>query len=224
MILSIDTFSAICGLSIIHQHKTIGTIQLNIPNAHSELLLSSIDSLLTETKTKKSSLEAIAVISGPGSFTGLRIGASVAKGLCFGLDIPLVSVSTFQAWQHAVSRFANEPDKTEIGFLIDARQGDFYGSVYQNGQLSVIKAQTFEEWMTEFPSVRQWAIETEKDISSENKTFLNLTNHFGVWNLSLSAAQLAEIKMSNGQTDNLHTFEPLYVKDFIVRTPGKKGK
>lgn len=224
MILSIDTFSSVCGVTLIHRGSTVGTIQLNIPNAHSELLLSLIDTLLTETKTEKSSLEAVCVISGPGSFTGLRIGASVAKGLCFALDLPLFAVSTVQAWHQAVSTLANEDHKAEIGFLIDARQGDFYGSVVQNGQLTAIKTQTFDEWMAEFPSAKRWYTETEQKLHQDHREFIHLTAHFGQSNLSLSAARLAEEKQSKGQIENLHTFEPLYVKDFIVRPSVKKGK
>lgn len=217
MILSIDTFSSVCGVSLVDKGVAVGTIQLNLPNAHSEILLSLIDILLTETKTNKTSLEAVCVVSGPGSFTGLRIGVSVAKGLCFGLDIPLISVTTFEAWCESVLKLANLTEKNEIGFLVDARQGDFYGAVLKNGFLSEIKTDIFENWMRENKKITHWFIETEKELTDEKRQFYFLKEQYGYWNLSLSAALLAEKKWAEGLVESQHDFEPLYIKDFIVK-------
>lgn len=221
MILSIDTFSSVCGVSLIENQKPLCTTQLILPNAHSEVLLHLIDQTLLHSKLKKTELNAVCVLSGPGSFTGLRIGVSVAKGLCMGLEIPLLAVSTFEAWFFNYSRLANEMNKSEIGFLIDARQGDFYGSVYQNSVLSPVKCETLSGWIEQFPAIQTWFYESDKTPEISGKTFISLNENLNVFNLSLSSGLLAEEKLKNKQTENLHTFEPLYIKDFVVKTTAK---
>lgn len=221
MILSIDTFSSVCGVTILNNQKMVCSTQLLLPNAHSEILLNLIDQSLIQSKTGKKDLTAVSILSGPGSFTGLRIGASVAKGLCYGLEIPLLSVSTFEAWFFNWSRLANEPNKSEIGFLVDARQGDFYGSVFKNGRLSEIKCETLNNWISEFPEITYWFYESDKKPEFSGKTFISLSENLNIFNLSHSAALLAEKKLAENQTENLHTFEPLYIKDFVVKTAAK---
>jgi len=221
MILSIDTFSSVCGVTILNNQKLLCSTQLLLPNAHSEILLNLIDQTLIQTKINKKDLTAVSVLSGPGSFTGLRIGASVAKGLCYGLEIPLLAVSTFEAWFFNWSRLANEANKSEIGFLVDARQGDFYGSVFKNGTLSTIKCETLDTWISEFPEITNWLFESDKKPEFSGKTFTSLSENLNIFNFSHSAALLAEKKLADNQTENLHTFEPLYIKDFVVKTTAK---
>ena len=94
LILSIETSTKACSVAIHYEGKLIVSNILNIDRSHSEYLLFLIDQLFSSVHYDKSNLKAVAISKGPGSYTGLRVGLSTAKGLCFGLNIPLISLKT----------------------------------------------------------------------------------------------------------------------------------
>ena len=101
IILNLETATTNCSVSIYKDEKLLAIKEHDTPNySHSEQLHVFIEDVLKEGNLKFSDLNAIAVSKGPGSYTGLRIGVSAAKGLCFALDIPLISIATLESMAH----------------------------------------------------------------------------------------------------------------------------
>ena len=96
-ILAIETTTAICSIALWSENKVVAYKETNEQNAHSRLLTVMINELFAENNFDINSLNAVAVSIGPGSYTGLRIGVSVAKGICYGLSIPVIIVDTLKA-------------------------------------------------------------------------------------------------------------------------------
>ena len=126
LILSIETATSICSVALHEKGELINFKEIDSDKSHSELLLQYIEEVLTEAGKSKNELAAIAVSEGPGSYTGLRIGLSTAKGLCYALDRPLIAISTLDAMGLLV-------DDTENMFcapMIDARRMEVYTAFY----------------------------------------------------------------------------------------------
>src|ERR1700744_5768445 len=102
MILQIETATTVCSVALANQGKILAVKQLNERNVHAEAITIFIQDVLNEGGVKYEDLHAVAVSCGPGSYTGLRIGVSTAKGLCFALDKPLIAVETLQAMAQGV--------------------------------------------------------------------------------------------------------------------------
>ncbi len=131
-ILSIETSTTNCSVSLSNENKLIDYQEIDSPNySHSENLHVFIDDLIKRNKLKFNELKACAISRGPGSYTGLRIGLSAAKGICFGLDIPLISISSLKVLANAV-----EFDGLIVSTM-DARRDEVYSCVFDN-KLNVI--------------------------------------------------------------------------------------
>lgn len=102
LLLAIETSSPVCSVALALDGKVCCTRESNAPNVHSTILTSFINELLQEASVDPTNLDAIAVSSGPGSYTGLRIGVATAKGLCFALDKPLIAVPTLQGMAYGM--------------------------------------------------------------------------------------------------------------------------
>lgn len=127
LILSLETSTKTCSVSL-HQDAVLLALQeVHLEKSHSALLNVMISDLLTYCEVDKKSLSAVAVSMGPGSYTGLRIGVSVAKGLCFALDIPLIAINTLEALAWQVNRFNTQ--QALLCPMIDARRMEVYCQV-----------------------------------------------------------------------------------------------
>ena len=125
-ILNIETSTTNCSVSLFKNSELVSFKQENDQNySHSKRLHVFINSILEDSKVSSKDLSAVSVSKGPGSYTGLRIGVSSAKGLCFALGIPLISVDTLDAFAHQIE----SPDGFIVP-LIDARRMEVYSSVY----------------------------------------------------------------------------------------------
>ena len=126
LILGIDTATLACSVALLKQDSLLGEITVNVKTTHSQQLLPLISYLFEFCRVEREELEGIAVAAGPGSFTGIRIGVSTARGLAQGLTIPAVGVLTLEALAETV---------TGPGMLIcpllDARRGEVYGALYR---------------------------------------------------------------------------------------------
>ena len=129
LILSIDTSSNVCSVAIHEDGQIVGFKESDSVNSHSENLTLFIDSLLCELSLKLSDLDAIAVSEGPGSYTGLRIGVSTAKGLCFALDIPLINVKTLASLASLAIESTNQADGI-YSPMLDARRMEVYHALF----------------------------------------------------------------------------------------------
>ena len=129
LLLNIETATEVCSVSLAREGEVIGLRESVEGQNHSVLLGVYVDELLREHGVRVEDLDAVAVSMGPGSYTGLRIGVSLAKGLCFGGDVPLVAVGTLQALAAAVADRVAEEDALYCP-MIDARRMEVYTALF----------------------------------------------------------------------------------------------
>ena len=218
-ILQIETSTTNCSVAISKNGETIALKEVSNGYSHAENLHVFIKDILAENKLEYSDLDAIAISKGPGSYTGLRIGVSTAKGLCFSLDIPLVAIETLEVLAHQVD--------VENGFIIpmiDARRMEAYTTVYNSKhekmrkiEAEVLDKNSFSTFLSKYGTVfiGNKTEKTQEVIQHENATFID----------SLPSAKemskLAYIKYKKNDIEDVAYFEPYYLKDFLV-TPAKK--
>jgi len=134
-LLAIETSTESCSAALLHEGALIERSEL-APRRHAELILPMIESVLDEAGVSRRQLDAVAVGRGPGAFTGVRLGVSVAQGLALGLDIPVVPVSSLAALAQDASACAGET----ILALIDARMGEIYAGSFRRGGDGLVEA------------------------------------------------------------------------------------
>jgi tRNA threonylcarbamoyladenosine biosynthesis protein TsaB len=181
---------------------------------HSEKLLTLISEVLEQQHTKLNEIDAIAISIGPGSFTGLRIGLSTAKGLCFATEKPLVVVPTFEAM--AMSVYAEHQEVTRVLVCLDAKQGDYYIAGYEkNGNstvewlpLSMVKKSRADELLAQN---NIFIITDRKDV---NHTHTNVPEYAKGSMVAYCGIGRAHKKIFSDIT----SVEPMYLKDFVVNT------
>jgi tRNA threonylcarbamoyladenosine biosynthesis protein TsaB len=132
IILNIETSTSVCSVAIGKEGEVISFIETAEQNTHASKLTLFIEEVLKETGLKISDLDAIAVSSGPGSYTGLRIGYSTAKGLCYAADKPLITVNTLQSLAYGARSLRNDDEKTFYCPMIDARRMEVYCALYSS--------------------------------------------------------------------------------------------
>lgn len=218
IILGIDTSSAVCGLAlseaILDEIKPIAQIGLNIPNAHSEKIMLLLEDLLRNAGVDKKSIGAIAVSIGPGSFTGLRIGLSTAKGLAYGLDIPIVSTPTLDVIAEKV-KFLENP----LVVATTSRKNEFYCCSYEQGQrtsdyLVLTEEELFHKVVPDTVLICDAA---ERIIGKmpENlrKSVLIMDKSFSYPD-AFYVTTMGYRKIISRQTDSLSELVPMYVQGF----------
>ncbi|CAL2090001.1 putative Inactive homolog of metal-dependent proteases, molecular chaperone [Tenacibaculum sp. 190524A02b] len=221
LILNIETATKNCSVSIAKEGEVVAFKELNDGNySHAEKLHPFIEDVLKEAGINRGAIDAIAVSKGPGSYTGLRIGVSAAKGLCFSLDVPLISVDTLQSLAMQV-----EIEEGIILPMLDARRMEVYSSMYNREyiQQREIKAEIIDE--VSF----QELLETKKvyfvgDGVDKCKEVILNKNAFFVEDKFPSAKEMAILsyeKYKKNDIEDVAYFEPFYLKDFVV-TPQKK--
>lgn len=130
LLLSIETSGATCGVVLASGAKLLAEYSLFGDNLHDKLLAELCRRIITDCGKKFDQLDGIAVSAGPGSFTGLRIGASVAKGICFGSDIKCIAVPTLSAFASAATEYAQSLGNKEIMSVIPANQNLFFSQTF----------------------------------------------------------------------------------------------
>jgi tRNA threonylcarbamoyladenosine biosynthesis protein TsaB len=227
IILGIETATAVCGVAVLRDGHVESERSVESPQVHSEKLVPLIEQVIRESGIRPADLDAIAVSIGPGSFTGLRIGLSVAKGLCFALGKPVVPVPTLEA---LACRVANGSPELRGGYilpLLDARRGDCYASLYRmDGSIPVevepvrtVRVSALGEFVGERLPVTICG-EGESLLRSDPGT--GATPGFRFAPPALSSCHPAAVAavggrmFAAGRTANLSTLEPLYVREFIT--------
>jgi tRNA threonylcarbamoyladenosine biosynthesis protein TsaB len=214
-ILCIETTTTNCSVSISKDGFTIALKELNSANySHSEKLHLFIEEVLKHAKISKKDLSAIAVSKGPGSYTGLRIGVSAAKGLCFALDLPLISIDTLYLLALQV-----EHKDSFIIPMLDARRMEVYTSVFDNeyNQLEKTNALILNE--SSFLSyLEKCKVVFIGNANEKFKTLCNHPNAIFIDDKLPSANQmglLANRKYKISDFESVAYFEPYYLKDFV---------
>ncbi|ALD21799.1 tRNA (adenosine(37)-N6)-threonylcarbamoyltransferase complex dimerization subunit type 1 TsaB [Hymenobacter sp. DG25A] len=132
LILSLETSSSICSVALhrVADGSLVGQSELRLEKSHSSHLSVLVNQLLENCQYTLQDVAAVAVSDGPGSYTGLRIGAAAAKGLCFALEIPLVAISTLQALAYQVASYTARPEQYLFCPMLDARRMEVYAALY----------------------------------------------------------------------------------------------
>ena len=220
LILNIETSTKNCSVSIANKGELVVVKELNEGSySHAEKLHPFIKEALKEASVTMNDLDAIAVSKGPGSYTGLRIGVSAAKGLSFSLNIPLISIETLTSLSYKV-----HIKNGLIVPMIDARRMEVYAAVYDSNhsKIRVIKAEVIDEhsFIDELNScevyfVGDGALKCKEVIQHKNANFIE------AYPSSIEMAKLSYDKYKKNDIEDVAYFEPFYLKDFIV-TPQKK--
>ena len=215
-ILNIETATKSCSVSLFNGEQLVGFKEhISKEFSHSEMLTGYIEDLLKDSDILFSQLVAIAVSMGPGSFTGLRIGVATAKGLCYALKIPLISVSTLQAMAFGVAKIF----KADLYCpMIDARRMEVYSAFYdiKNKLIREIRADVVDPTsyykLLSVPIVffGDGAEKLKNVIVHNNARFLDDV-HPSAKNLGV----LAYKKFIKNDFENIAYFEPYYLKDFV---------
>lgn len=221
-ILNIETSTTNCSVSLSNQGETL-VLKEDYGNgySHAEKLHVYIKEALKEAKINSEQLQAIAVSKGPGSYTGLRIGVSAAKGLAYALNIPLISVSTLQALAKQV-----EADYGLIVPMLDARRLEVYSAIFDinNRLVRKIEAQILDENSFE-EQLKIGKVFFIGDGVAKTKTLLSHANAIFIENKLPSADQMSALsfdKYKKSDIEDVAYFEPYYLKDFVALKPKPK--
>ena len=219
LILSIETATTNCSVSLSKNGETLLLKEDYDSNySHAERLHIFIEDILKEAKFERSQLDAIAVSKGPGSYMGLRIGVSAAKGLCFALNKPLISVSTLHALAHQVKN----PDGVIVSML-DARRMEVYSAIYDSNynEIRAIEAQILDEnAFAEY--LNQGKVYFVGNGVEKTKAIINHPNAVFLDNTLPSANEMSALafnKYKISDTEDVAYFEPYYLKDFVALKP-----
>lgn len=226
-ILNIETSSQICSVAISADDKLLSLVELNDANSHSTLLANCIQKALDKANILVTDLNAVAVSGGPGSYTGLRIGVSTAKGLCFGLDLPLISIDTLQSLANSYSINQNFDSNIVLCPMLDARRMEVYTQFYNT---SLVALNNLSAIIIDQNLFLQ-ELEKSKIIffgngSNKCRNFVLHKNAVFADCIELSAAgmiRFAYQKYVNEEFVDLAYYEPNYLKEFIAGPPRIKG-
>ncbi|MBI1806696.1 MAG: tRNA (adenosine(37)-N6)-threonylcarbamoyltransferase complex dimerization subunit type 1 TsaB [Ignavibacteria bacterium] len=234
IVLGIETATAVCGTALIEDRHVRAERSVEAPHVHSEKLMTLIDECLQSSGMELRDCDGIAISIGPGSFTGLRIGLSVAKGLAYAVSKPIVSALTLEAlaWRAMYQYLAVKGDL--IMPMIDARRDEVYTAVYRHGGniLEEVKpscAMVLKE-MVNLVDVNDRVIvlgdgvEKFQEHLAKNKPNASFRVVIPPRDARLcspvTVASLGREKLERGTADDVASLEPLYVKDFytLVKT------
>lgn len=232
LILNIETSTEVCSVALAENgnllHKKESVEGLN----HSRVLTVFIEELFAENNILINSIDAVAVSKGPGSYTGLRIGVSVAKGLCYGLNVPLISVNSIEilgifAAQN-LAKYYPESDPAQVLFcpMIDARRMEVYTALYdfRGEEIRPVSAEIIDgHYLSEF-------LETHTILFFGNgaqkcKSLIKHKNAYFEGPMKTSAQfmqAIAEEKFNKKDFENVAYFEPFYLKNFVATIPKNK--
>lgn len=231
LILCIETGTDVCSVGIARDGVLLSLRESDEGRDHARKVGVFVDELLHETGIAPDDLDAVAVGKGPGSYTGLRIGVSFAKGLCYGLQKPLLAVGSLDALVE-VAREDYEAgiisvdrwEEARLCPMVDARRMEVYAQIFDaKGEAltgvsaEVITAESFAEWRNDgrpFVIFGNGARKCAEVLPGA--TFVEVTPS------TRGLARLAQKALDEGRKEDIAYFEPFYLKDFVVTTSKKK--
>lgn len=230
LILNLETSTTVCSVNLSKNGKIIARKETNEKNSHSSLLTIFIEDIFKENIVKLSDIDAVAISKGPGSYTGLRIGVSTAKGIAYGADKKLIAVNTLQsmAWgmrQNLIRNNIQTANNTLFCPMIDARRMEVYTAFYDKNIDTVkdISAEIIDE--NSFNNLLENnIIYFFGDGSNKCKNTITHKNAIFIDNIFPSAdfmIPFSENSFNNNNFEDIAYFEPFYLKDFIATVPKK---
>lgn len=222
LILNIDTSTESATLCLAREGVSISTSQNSNQKDHAAWIHPAIEHLLRDASCSVSELKAIAVTAGPGSYTGLRVAMATAKGLCFALDIPLITVNTLRVMALATKQSIQDkaiPQHTLFSPMIDARRMEVFTALFNwdldeviQSSAIVLHTELFAEQLLHNQVIFSGS-------GSQKFRQLSLHPNANFSNVTFSATQLAVLaneKFTNGEFADVAYSEPLYLKEFYT--------
>ena len=243
-LLLLETATAVCSVALALDGEVLAELHSDQPNAHSSRLPLFVEQLFEQCHITPKQLDAVCVSSGPGSYTGLRIGVSSAKGFCYALSIPLLSVPTLQGM--AAQYYAQHPDyHGMVCPMIDARRMECYTAIFEmenhpnaaadsqlstfNFQLSTLKptsADIIESGIYD-DFLNRGEVMFIGDGAEKTRALLGIhLNARYDTDFRISAAGMLPIaiqRLQAGQVEDVAYFEPFYLKDFVAKKSVVRG-
>lgn len=226
VILCLETSTPVCSVAVASESGLLSLVEDVTANRHASHLTIYIEQALQQAGLNLQQMDAIAVSKGPGSYTGLRVGVSTAKGFCYALKIPLLGVGTLQGLALQIAPYATNEPKALLMPMLDARRMevynqpfDAYGNVLGNAEATVVDQDSFANILDEriVYFAGPGAHKCSQVIQHPNALFLN--------GIECSAASLfipAFNLLHNQQVEDIAYMEPFYLKDFIGTTAKKR--
>ncbi|MEO0897959.1 MAG: tRNA (adenosine(37)-N6)-threonylcarbamoyltransferase complex dimerization subunit type 1 TsaB [Bacteroidota bacterium] len=228
LILMMETATNVGSVGLYAGEECLGHVDIRKGRLHAKLLLPLVKDLLQKLSVSPADLAAIAVSKGPGSYTGLRVGVSTAKGLCMALDKPLMSLNSLEvlAWQvEEVARKLN----AFVAPMIDARRMEVYTALYSPSMTKVeeIHAHILDEHSFQEPLSKEKIIFVGDGAAKAESLFSSHPNALVLKEVLSSTSSLGKplnSKLQENQFEDLVTFEPFYLKDFVATKPKDRLK
>ena len=227
-LLALETATEVCSVALWQDGRPTSELTLRRPRAHAEQLIPMIEAALEQSQVVRQDLSGVAVSMGPGSYTGLRIGASTAKGLAAALDVPLIGVPSLEALAAQAEPWAEAGDLVAAAF--NARRNEVYAALYHvraRGDLeeaaptSVLPVEDIEAWIGKPGGQRCWVVgeggaATAVAAEQAGMDYKRLSGE----TVAPSAAWVARrawSRLERGETSDVAAFEPFYLKAFVAR-------
>ena len=224
-ILHIDTSTDVCSVAVSEDSHVIFEQEDHTGPNHAEQLGRFVDEALSFTDNHAIPFDAVAVSGGPGSYTGLRIGVSMAKGICYARNLKLISVPTLELLCVPVLLREMVEEDSLLCPMIDARRMEVYAGIYNRALhevrpvgADVVTAETYKQWLDERPVYffGGGAKKCMEAISHPNAHYIDGIEPIAKW-----MQPLAERRLLNGQTEDVAYYVPFYLKDFVAKMPKK---
>lgn len=227
VILNIETATKVCSVALAVNGSVQSIRESHVANSHSELITIFSEEVIKEVGIGFHDLDAVAVSMGPGSYTGLRIGVSTAKGFCYAIDKPLIAVNTLHAMAAGMINLTGD-DSFLVCPMIDARRMEVYAAVFDHSlkelkatEAVIIDEHSFEDLLKDHKILfaGDGAPKCKEVLSHQANAFFNDEFHPSARHM----APLTEQKYDRKKFENVAYFEPFYLKDFVAGIPKVKG-
>ena len=226
-LLLIETATPVCSVALAREDEILMELHSDEPNAHSSQLSPFIGQLFDRCGLVPAQLDAVCVSSGPGSYTGLRIGVSTAKGMCYALDRPLLAVPTLQGM--AAQYYTQNPEyKGMVCPMIDARRMECYTAVFASPveELKPVSADIITEGIYD-QYLDRGEVTFIGDGAEKTRPILSVHPHAHYSSDFIHSATglltVALEKMKAGHYEDVAYFEPYYLKDFVAKKSVVRG-
>ena len=224
-ILHIETSTDVCSVAVSEDGQVIFDQEDHSGPNHAERLGTMVDEALSFTDNHAIPFDAVAVSCGPGSYTGLRIGVSMAKGVCYGRNLKLIAVPTLELLCVPILLREIPEEDALLCPMLDARRMEVYAGIYNRGlkpirpiQADIVDKDTYKAYLDEHPVYffGNGAKKCQDAISHPNAHFIENINPIAKW-----MQPLAEKRFLNEQFEHVAYFVPFYLKDFVAKLPKK---
>lgn len=224
-ILHIETSTDVCSVAVSEDSQVIFHQEDHSGPNHAERLGTMVDEALSFTDNHAIPFDAVAVSCGPGSYTGLRIGVSMAKGICYGRDLKLIAIPTLELLCVPILLREIPEEDALLCPMLDARRMEVYAGIYDRGlravreiRADIVDENTYKEYLDKH-HVYFFGNGAKKCISTINHPNAHLID--GIEPLAKWMQPLAEKRYLNEQFEDVAYFVPYYLKDFVAKLPKK---